>query len=514
MEKRTTRSTVVDKKTKKVIKDEASNKKIIIISLVIALLLGVFAYWQVSKNNDDKDNKTNNKKEITEKEETKDDEEDKVAEENEFYSYVKEHMIKPVKAEVEEEKVENTYYSLKFETNGGEPIDDQIITQDEVTSLQFPIKEGWVFQGWYKDESLKEEYTFGNALTEDTTVYAKWGKYISYLYEQSFYQNENLVSENEVIPFLSEEKTGEVPEGYELGWFVEVLDDETNEILVSFEIFENTLLTDKIYSNFKDGNVILTGKLLEKFNMEFFEDELATSALHVEEVVEGRQIPFEKVNNIVKEQIPELESFGWFYYDEDSIKWNVNAEQKATKEITKLYLDETYTLIYTEEIDDEYVAKEDDKFTTDGNLILKEETVSQDSQIKDEDIFKPSEKEGYDFIGWFLIDEVTGGDGDMLTEETIIDGDKVYVGRWKEKGLEEVIEVMNLPIETESNEEIESTPEETELGEEMESTVEEVESTDLEEEKITSTEEISEQVEQENIENELETLAVLEAVEE
>lgn len=482
MEKKTTKSikstkpgkvVKVDDKIKKEVKEEKEekdNKKIIIIALILALVVALFAYWQISKSEDKNENKPINNNEVVDKEEEQisDEEETKTDLDSNFIDYVKE-QIKPVKVEKEEE----VYYSISFETNGGNIIDKQILTKDEITTLVLPLKENWVFQGWYKDVELTEAYTFGNVLTEDITVYAKWGKYVTYISDEAIYEKEIIVSENEVIPFLEEEKIGKTPEGYVLGWFIDKASD-SGEIISSTEIFGGTLLTEAIYSQFDNEEIILTAKYLEKFNVEFFENENAVEALHVEAVVEGRTIPFEQAGLIVKEKFADIEDFGWYYLDENSIKWNVSANQKADKIITRLYLDETYTLIYTEEPDDDTIITEEDKLAPNGNIILKEENVSKDSQIKEEDIFKPLQKEGYEFIGWFLVDELTGETTEeMFTEETIIDGNKLYVAKWKEIILEEVLDENTENLEEPKLEEI--IPEEDAINEVFEEEVDVVE---------------------------------------
>lgn len=455
--KKSTSVNKVDKKIKQEVKEEKDNKKIIIVALLLALLIGIFTYWQVSKNNEGKSNKLNesNDKVIEEIVDEEEKESEELSEsETEFLGYIS-TVMKPIKFDNEEkDEAKEIYYSIKFETNGGKEIEEQILTQDEVTTLVLPIKEGWVFQGWYKDIELTEEFVFGDVLTEDITVYAKWGKYISYMYEQTLYERENIVSESDVIPFLSEDKIMETPDGLVLGWFIEEL-DESGEVITSLEVLENTLLTEEIYKYFESEDIILKAKYLEKFNIEFYEDELSLEPLHIQEVVEGRTISFTEVDTVVKETFPDIEKYGWYYLDSELTKWNVSLEEKADPSITKFYLDETYTLIYTEEKDEDTIITEDDKLTDSGNIIVKEEEVAQNSQIKNENIFMPLEKEGYEFIGWFLVDPETGEDGAMLTEETIIDGDKVYVARWKkivEEEKDEVIEEITeeeIPVEEE-----------------------------------------------------------------
>ncbi|MDU5373084.1 InlB B-repeat-containing protein [Anaerococcus vaginalis] len=67
------------------------------------------------------------------------------------------------------------FKTLKFETNGGSTINSVTKTQDSTIELdQYkPTKDGFTFDGWYKDKELKEKITQVK-LSEDMTVYAKW----------------------------------------------------------------------------------------------------------------------------------------------------------------------------------------------------------------------------------------------------------------------------------------------------------------------------------------------------
>ena len=69
------------------------------------------------------------------------------------------------------------YFTLRFDTDKGEEI--KPITKEENTIIDLnqylPKKEGFIFDGWYKDKELKEKITQVK-LTKDMTVYAKWTK--------------------------------------------------------------------------------------------------------------------------------------------------------------------------------------------------------------------------------------------------------------------------------------------------------------------------------------------------
>ena len=72
-------------------------------------------------------------------------------------------------------KWEINQYTISFEVNGGSAVDD--IVQDYatiVTEPTVPIREYYIFDGWYLDESLQTPYVFTTIPAEDFTLYAKW----------------------------------------------------------------------------------------------------------------------------------------------------------------------------------------------------------------------------------------------------------------------------------------------------------------------------------------------------
>ena len=66
-------------------------------------------------------------------------------------------------------------YTISFETNGGTEV--EAITQNYATSVvapSAPAKNGYKFEGWYSDSTLKNKYTFTTMPANDVTLYAKW----------------------------------------------------------------------------------------------------------------------------------------------------------------------------------------------------------------------------------------------------------------------------------------------------------------------------------------------------
>lgn len=68
-----------------------------------------------------------------------------------------------------------TYVTVSFDTDGGTEIPDQsIISGGKATKPADPTKTGYTFEGWYEDELFTTAFDFTEAITEDTTIYAKF----------------------------------------------------------------------------------------------------------------------------------------------------------------------------------------------------------------------------------------------------------------------------------------------------------------------------------------------------
>jgi len=66
-------------------------------------------------------------------------------------------------------------FTVKFNTDGGTLIDDQIINYNNVViQPNNPTKDGYHFVGWYLDEGYEKEYSFTKKVKEDVILYAKY----------------------------------------------------------------------------------------------------------------------------------------------------------------------------------------------------------------------------------------------------------------------------------------------------------------------------------------------------
>ena len=77
-------------------------------------------------------------------------------------------------ADWEKENKKEVTYIVKFDSNGGTTIQNQIIKENEsVKKPQDPIKNGYVFKGWKIDTVY---YDFDDPVTKDITLVADWEK--------------------------------------------------------------------------------------------------------------------------------------------------------------------------------------------------------------------------------------------------------------------------------------------------------------------------------------------------
>lgn len=396
----------------------SSNKKTLFFALVCAIVLAVFAYTQVSMN------MANNKpKELEEESKEEINGEDLKA-----LDYVREPIkvddnhTKVITAEKKEKKeVEKSndlkmsaHYTLSFDTNGGEEIEKQILSNNEVTITVIPVRESWVFDGWFIDSDLTEPFIFGGTLKADTTIYAKWVKYIKFVDESDCIKTIT-VGDGEYIPLPTDDELIDMAlEDFIVSWYY--IKDDTNIFITN-----NTKLSDLDEDS---DTVTLYLEKIPAFYLSFYLDE-NSDEFYRKKVINDQVISFDDVDEKLKEINPEIDltTVGWYYYDIDGNKCDFSKSKTISTDITKIYLSDTYKIIYSEE-DDE---KEE------GLVQIDEQNVARDTKLID--ILDPEEKDNKEFEGWFIIDN------DILTDSKLEDGmvinrDMTVVGKWKTSSTE------------------------------------------------------------------------------
>ncbi len=67
-----------------------------------------------------------------------------------------------------------TYHTITFETNGGIDIPPLLALDNTTISRPTPVREGFIFKGWYANDSLTIPYNFYAPITSNITIYAMW----------------------------------------------------------------------------------------------------------------------------------------------------------------------------------------------------------------------------------------------------------------------------------------------------------------------------------------------------
>lgn len=71
--------------------------------------------------------------------------------------------------------VVSSRYRVRFETFGADEIESVFVRRNQrVSEPEYPVMEGYVFDGWYIDEECTEEYDFDDRVSMNITLYAKW----------------------------------------------------------------------------------------------------------------------------------------------------------------------------------------------------------------------------------------------------------------------------------------------------------------------------------------------------
>lgn len=66
-------------------------------------------------------------------------------------------------------------YTVSFNTNGGSAVESQKVKSGgKLEQPKTPVKNGYIFDGWYTDKEFKSPYGFDLRVTKSFTLYAKW----------------------------------------------------------------------------------------------------------------------------------------------------------------------------------------------------------------------------------------------------------------------------------------------------------------------------------------------------
>ena len=272
-------------------------------------------------------------------------------------------------------------YKLTFDTGEGGPAVDSILVAETVGKahkMPFPKKDGYIFDGWYKDTDYTQLYD-GSSVTENVTLYAKWIE-SSDLYNVSF-NGKSYPDDLEVIQLAGSN-------GY---WSSEAETDESG----------NTYMK---YTRTHEGTNFVRGTILSFNTIKFPNYTGQNNNIEKNPVPEGtgyeigyKFIPnmsyFNSFMNIMSEM--SFNSYGTISY------WNINSQHLTAnvgdgKNTAKVYLGDygggfiTVTIVIDPsgaiELDEDgKIINESDKGTGEQTIVYKNksgETVTKKMEFK------------------------------------------------------------------------------------------------------------------------------------
>ena len=104
-------------------------------------------------------------------------------------------------------------YTVTFDSQGGSHVDSvQVSRNQTVTQPATPVRDGYIFEGWYTDSACTQSYDFDTKVTQSFTLYAKWtiqssawdNPFTDVRAEDWFYDNVKYVYENNLFSGVSD----------------------------------------------------------------------------------------------------------------------------------------------------------------------------------------------------------------------------------------------------------------------------------------------------------------------
>lgn len=73
--------------------------------------------------------------------------------------------------------ISHSGFTVKFDTDGGSHIEPVKAMHSETVAVENPVKEGFVFTGWYTDRGCTQKWNpDSDTVTNSMTLYAGWEK--------------------------------------------------------------------------------------------------------------------------------------------------------------------------------------------------------------------------------------------------------------------------------------------------------------------------------------------------
>ena len=283
-------------------------------------------------------------------------------------------------------------FKVTFESNGGSAVPEISVEYNNKAELPTPTKEGYQFEGWYKEETFVTKFTSDNLVDTNLTLYAKWklNVVVQYCIVKFETNGGSTIEDLEVV----KDSTIRVP-----------LTVKANSILEGW--YKDSEFTEMFNSNtIVDQNMTLYAKWKESTQTEFFTvrfDSDNGSAI-IEELVE-------KDHYAVRPNNPTKEGYTFVnWVDSNGVTFNFN---------TRIIADVDLKAHYDSISDDNFVVS----FEANGGTSVSAIIVKKDSTI-----YPPlSVKEGFVLEGWYTNKDLTN----PFDSSTKITSNMTLYAKWK-----------------------------------------------------------------------------------
>ena len=257
-------------------------------------------------------------------------------------------------------KWEKLSYEINFESYSFDYVADLIVLYgDIIPELSSPIKEGYIFAGWYLDETLKNRFNLEYMPDYNITLYARWEITFFKIAFEATYRIPTIVSEFGGVVSPPESPT---KEGYTfIGWY------------------EDFQLTNKFeFTTMPDYHVFLYAK---------WEINTYVLAFNVDggSLIAPLKFDYEEAISFNVVTLKEGYSFAGWYLDND-----------YTHEFDLTKMPASDVILYARWQINRYVV-----------TYVAQTTTTQSLNYNTKITYTPPARQGYTFVGWFVDENLT-----------------------------------------------------------------------------------------------------------
>ena len=260
----------------------------------------------------------------------------------------------------------STMYTVTYNSNGGSQITSIEVGLDSTfTEPEIPEKDGYSFLGWYSDSSFNNAYNFTSPVIGDVVLTAKWdiNQYSISFYDNIGSINESIIQDFDTIVVMPENPIGE---GYSFeGWYLD------EELTISYN-----------FTTMPSKNIVLYAGWIPKEYIITFEENGGSNVSNIKEHYTYQ------VNEPLSPVKEGYNFDGWYLDEELTTSYNFTTMPSEDTTLYAGWANGLYTISFEE---------------NGGSNVS---NITQDYNTTTLKPLNPT-KEGYDFGGWYLDEELT-----------------------------------------------------------------------------------------------------------